>query len=85
MRTAQKEKRNAIMNDSKLTGDQRKEQLKELHKTNAASMQSILTEEQKATMKAHREKMKAEKKDHHHGKHRKEVKDSKPTEIQPAQ
>lgn len=85
MRKAQKEKRNAIMNDSKLTEDQKREQIKELQKTNAAGMQSVLTDEQKATMKAHREKMKAEKKEHHHEQHMKGMKADKSKEVSPAQ
>ena len=60
MKMANKEKRTAILNNSSLTEDQKKDQLKELNKASAENMQSILTDEQKVKMKEAREKMKAE-------------------------
>ena len=44
-------------------------------------MQSILTDEQKATMKAARRKMKTERKDHPGKKHHQELKESKTVET----
>ena len=60
MKMANKEKRDAILKDTKLTQEQKHSQLKELHQSNTKSMQAILTEEQKVKMKAAKEKRKAE-------------------------
>jgi hypothetical protein len=85
MRMANKEKRDLILNDSKLTGDQKHEQLKKLHKANGESMQSVFTDEQKEKLKATREKMRAERKNHP-GKRRHEKKgENKQKEIQTQQ
>ena len=62
MKLADKEKKEAILNDSKLTEEQKKDQLKKLHGQRAKDMQAVLTEEQKTKMKAMKEKMRAEKK-----------------------
>ena len=85
MMTAGKEKRDAILNDYKLTEQQKRDQLKELHEERAKNMQGILTEEQQTKMKAAKEKMKAERKNHPERKRHKKMPESKTTEIQPVQ
>ena len=62
MKTANKEKKEAIKNNSSLTEEQKKEQLKALHQEQKNGMQSVLNDEQKAKMKEIRAKMKEEKK-----------------------
>lgn len=60
-RTANKEKRDAIVNDSKLSDEQKKEQLSNLHKAQKDEMKSLLTDEQKAKMKELKAQRKAAK------------------------
>lgn len=62
MKEANKAKKEAIINDSKLTEDQKKQQLKDLHKAGAKDMQGVLTDEQKAKMKEMKAKRKGERK-----------------------
>lgn len=62
MRTANKEKRDAILNDSKLSEDQKKQQLKEFHKAQKDQMKDVLTDDQKAKMKELKAQRKAAKK-----------------------
>ena len=62
MKLADKDKKQAILNDSKLTEEQKKDELKKLHEQRAKDMQSVLTEEQKVKMKALKEKRRTEKK-----------------------
>jgi periplasmic protein CpxP/Spy len=64
MKAVNKQKREAIKNNSSLTEDQKKEQLKALKGENKKSMQGMLTEEQKQKMKEMKAKMKDEKKKH---------------------
>ncbi len=61
---ANKEKRQAIMNDSKLTEDQKHEQLKAMHKGEVKNLEAVLTEEQKQQMKELKEKKNVDKKEH---------------------
>jgi organic radical activating enzyme len=61
MNAGNKEKKQAILNDSKLTEEQKKEQLKAIKKEQAKSMQTVLTDEQKTKMKEARMKMKESK------------------------
>jgi hypothetical protein len=49
-----------ILNVSKLTKEQRHDQLKRLYQTKGKSIQEMHMDEQKATMKAAKVKMKAE-------------------------
>ena len=77
MRIADKEKRETILNDSKLTKEQKQDQVQQLNKARANSVQSILTEEQKVKMKAAKEKMKAERKNDPEWRHHKEMKERK--------
>ena len=77
MRIADKEKRETILNDSKLTKEQKQDQVQQLNKARANSVQSILTEEQKVKMKAAKEKMKAERKNDPERRHHKEMKERK--------
>lgn len=49
------QQRNAIQNDTTLSLDQKKEKMKELHKTQMQKMNLILTPEQQAKLKAFRE------------------------------
>jgi Spy/CpxP family protein refolding chaperone len=58
MREDAKQQREAIQNDASLTQDQKKEKMKELHKTQSEKMNSILTPEQQATWKANMQQMK---------------------------
>ena len=62
MREDAKQQREAIQNDASLTQDQKKEKMKELHKTQSEKMNSILTPEQQATWKANMQQMKENKK-----------------------
>lgn len=62
MREANKSKRDAIKNDSKLTDEQKKEQMKALKEEQKKGMQGVLTDEQKSKMKEMKAKMKEEKK-----------------------
>lgn len=62
LKTANKQKREAIRNNSSLTEAQKKEQLKALKQEQRNGMQSVLNDEQKQKMKEMREKMKDEKK-----------------------
>lgn len=62
MKTANKEKREAIKNNSSLTEAQKKAQMKALKTEQRNGMQSILSGEQKQKMKEMRAKMKEEKK-----------------------
>ncbi|HSV11408.1 MAG TPA: hypothetical protein VLI68_11590 [Hanamia sp.] len=57
-----KQQREAISNDASLTQDQKKEKMKELHKTQSDKMNSILTPEQQATWKANMQQMKQNRK-----------------------
>jgi Spy/CpxP family protein refolding chaperone len=47
-----KQQRDAIKNDANLTPDQRKQKMKDLHKSQSEKMNSILTPEQQAKIKA---------------------------------
>jgi Spy/CpxP family protein refolding chaperone len=47
-----KQQRDAIKNDSSLTPDQKKQKMKDLHKSQSEKMNSILTPEQQAKRKA---------------------------------
>ncbi len=49
------QQRNAIQNDASLTADQKREKMKELHKTQMQKVNSILTPDQQAKMKAFRD------------------------------
>jgi periplasmic protein CpxP/Spy len=62
MREDSKQQRDAIQNDASLTQDQKKEKMKELHKTQSDKMNSILTPEQQATWKANMQQMKENRK-----------------------
>lgn len=50
-----KQQRDAIINDANLTADQKKEKMKALHQSQMQKMNSILTPEQQAKMKAFRD------------------------------
>jgi Spy/CpxP family protein refolding chaperone len=52
------QQRNAIKNDASLSADQKKDKMKELRKTQMQKVNSILTPEQQAKMKAFREQRK---------------------------
>lgn len=84
MKLADKEKRDAILNDSKLSQEQKHTQLKELHEQKGKKMQGILTDEQKTKMKAAKEKMKTERKNDPGKRHHKKMKESKTTDTQSA-
>lgn len=58
MRQDMKQQRDAIQNDASLTADQKKEKMKELHKTQSEKMDAILTPDQQAKMKEFREQWK---------------------------
>lgn len=60
-----KTERDAIKNDNSLTPDQKKDRMKELHKTQKDHVKTILTKEQQEKMKANRKAHKGHKK--HHG------------------
>lgn len=68
MNEGNKEKKQAILNDSKLTEEQKKEQIKEIKKAQATNTQSVLSDEQKAKMKDLRKKMKEGRKNRKHNK-----------------
>jgi|SRR6185312_2082275 len=53
-----KQQRDAIKNDATLTADQKKEKMKELHKSQQEKMNSILTPDQQAKRKAFMEQRK---------------------------
>lgn len=59
---ANKAKKEAILSDSKLTEEQKHEQLKEMHKSESKNMKGLLTDEQKKKMKEFKVKRKAERK-----------------------
>lgn len=54
-----KQQREAIKNDATLTPDQKKDKMKDLHKSQSEKMNSILTPEQRAKRKAFMEQRKA--------------------------
>lgn len=61
IRQANKTKKEAIENNSQLSDDEKKKQMKELQKEQAKAIQAILTDEQKEKFKAkRREKMEEE-------------------------
>ncbi len=62
MKTAHKQKMEAIKNNSSLTDEQKKEQMKALRTEQRNGMQSVLNDEQKQKMKDMRAKMKEDKK-----------------------
>lgn len=62
MRMANKQKRDAIMNNSSLSETQKREQLKDLHKEHAKGLDTVLTDDQKAKMKSMKEQRKNDKK-----------------------
>jgi len=62
MRMANKEKKDAIINNSSLSESQKKEQLKTLRKENAGKFESVLTDEQKTKIKTMRAQRKNERK-----------------------
>lgn len=68
------QQRNAIQNDTTLSLDQKKEKMKELHKTQMQKMNLILTPEQQAKLKAFREQRR-----HNHKLHKM---DNKPNQNQ---
>lgn len=78
MKAANKEKREAIRNNSKLTEAQRREQMKALKDQQKSNLEAMLNDEQKAKMKEMKTKMKAEKK------HNKKMKVGRTQEL-PAQ
>ncbi|MBL0356949.1 MAG: hypothetical protein IPP72_08675 [Chitinophagaceae bacterium] len=84
MNAGNKEKKLAILNDSKLTEEQKKEQLRAIKKGQVANMQTILTDEQKVKMKEIKMKMKEAKKNRREMKMKKEAGESKPQEAAPA-
>ena len=67
---ANKSKKQAIEDNDKLTDDQKKIQLKQLHKEGANSTQAILNEEQKAKMKEMRKEISKNKKNDPNRPHR---------------
>ena len=58
------QQRNAIKNDASLSADQKKDKMKELHQTQMEKVNTILTPEQQAKMKAFREQRKQNHKMH---------------------
>jgi len=62
MKVANKQKRDAIQNNSSLSQEQKKEQLKALKQDQRNGMQSVLNDEQKQKMKEMKAKMKDERK-----------------------
>lgn len=68
------QQRNAIQNDTTLSLDQKKEKMKELHKTQMQKMNLILTPEQQAKLKTFREQRR-----HNHKLHKM---DNKPNQNQ---
>jgi periplasmic protein CpxP/Spy len=58
MKEANKAKKEAILSDSKLTEEQKKEQLKEMHKGDGKNMQGVLTDVQKTKFKQLKEERK---------------------------
>jgi|GEM_PF-913310 len=85
MNAGNKEKKQAILNDTKLTEEQKKEQLRAIKKEQATNMQTVLTDEQKAKMKEVRLKMKEERKNRKGIKTKKAETEAKATEAAPAQ
>jgi Spy/CpxP family protein refolding chaperone len=83
MRIADKEKRSAILNDSKLSEEQKHQQLRELHNEQARNMQGILTDNQKAKMKEARGKMRSEYKTNPDKIHPKRMQDDKSPATEP--
>ena len=75
MKSAEQGKKDAIKNDSKLTEEQKKEQMKALKDERRKNMQSVLTDEQKQKVKEMKSKMKDEKHN------RKKMKDGKGEEA----
>ncbi|HSN08402.1 MAG TPA: hypothetical protein VLS85_05155 [Hanamia sp.] len=59
------QQRNAIQNDTSLTADQKKEKMKELHKSQMEKVNAILTPDQQAKMKAFRQQRMQNRKMHH--------------------
>ncbi len=76
-------KRQGILNDTKLTDEQKKAMLRELRAKQAENLKSVLTDEQKAKLKEQKMEMKAQKKDWKEAKLKSEqqgeVKDQKAT------
>lgn len=62
MRMANKQKKDAIMNNSSLSETQKREQLKDLHKEHAKGLENVLTDDQKAKMKSMKDQWKNDKK-----------------------
>ena len=83
IRISDKEKRAAILNDAKLTEEQKDEELKELHAAQIKNLQNILTEEQKVKMKDVRKKVKAELEANPNKMHSKRTKDDRTQATEP--
>ena len=62
MRVANKQKKEAILNNSSLSETQKREQLKDLHKEHAKGLENVLTDDQKAKMKSMKDQWKNDKK-----------------------
>lgn len=82
-REANKAKKEAILSDSKLTEEQKHEQLKEMHKAESKNMKGLLTDEQKKKMKEFKDKRKAERKNNRGMKEKKGEMSDNPVKNEP--